>query len=154
MYIYIYIYPWQTPRTWIPGTSSAGHHTCRCLQLGVVVSTLAPHASGPGSIPVAGGQKERLISLLLVARIPRKVEVPSKRLYDQRAVRLLFALGDWVMRYYPAGKKCKLDSIWAGPYLIVATLGWTVGIQRHPDEPVTFIHCQDVKKIPPPGGMQ
>ena len=78
----------------------------------------------------------------------------QKRLYDQRAVRHLFALGDEVMRYYPAGKKCKLDSIWAGPYLIVATLGWTVGIQRHPDEPVIFIHCQDVKKIPPPGGVQ
>ena len=78
----------------------------------------------------------------------------KKRLYDQRAVRRLFALGDWVMRYYPAGKKCKLDSIWAGPYLIVETLGWTVGIQRHPDEPVIFIHCQDVKKIPPPSGMQ
>ena len=62
-----------------------------------------------------------------------------------------FALGDWVMRYYPAGK---LDSIWAGPYLIVATLRWTVGIQRHPDEPVIFIHCHDVKKIPPPGGVQ
>ena len=44
-----------------------------------MVSTLTTHASGPGSIPVAGGQKERLISLLLnlVARIPRKVEVPS-----------------------------------------------------------------------------
>ena len=78
----------------------------------------------------------------------------QKRLYDQRAVRRLFALGDWVMRYYPAGKKCKLDSIWVGPYLIVATLGWTVGIQRHPDEPVILIHCQDVKKISPPGGMQ
>ena len=38
--------------------------------------------------------------------------------------------------------------------LIVAALGWTVGIQRHPDEPVIFIHCQDVKKIPPPGGVQ
>ena len=35
----------------------------------------------------------------------------QKRLYDQRAVRRLFALGDWVMCYYPAGKKCKLDSI-------------------------------------------
>ena len=58
------------------------------------------------------------------------------------------------MRYYPAGKKCKLDSIWTGPYLIVATLGWTVGIQRHPDEPVIFIHCQDVKKIPQPSGVQ
>ena len=29
-----------------------------------------------------------------------------------------------------------------------------VGFQRHPDEPVIFIHCQDVKKIPPPGGVQ
>ena len=35
---------------------------------GVVVSTLATHASGPGSIPVAGGKKERLISLLLNIR--------------------------------------------------------------------------------------
>ena len=78
----------------------------------------------------------------------------QKRLYDQRAVRRLFAQGDWVMRYYPMGKKCKLDSIWTGPYLIVATLGWTVGIQRHPDEPVIFIHCQDVKNIPPPSGVQ
>ena len=78
----------------------------------------------------------------------------QNRLYDQRAVCRLFALGDWVMRYYQAGKKCKLDSIWARPYLTVATLGWTVGIQRHPDEPVIFIHCQDVKKIPPPGGIQ
>ena len=51
----------------------------------------------------------------------------QKRLYDQRAVRRLFAIGDWVMRYYPAGKKCKLDS-----YLVVALLGWTVGIQKHP----------------------
>ena len=81
----------------------------------------------------------------------------QKRLYDQRAVRRLFAIGNWVMRYYPAGQKCKLDkldSIWAGPYLVVATLGWTVGIQRHPDEPVIFIHCQDVKKIPQPSGVQ
>ena len=37
---------------------------------------------------------------------------------------------------------------------VVATLGWTVGIQRHPDEPVIFIHCQDVKKIPQPSGVQ
>ena len=34
----------------------------------------------------------------------------QKRLYDQRTVSRLFALGDWVMRYYPAGNKCKLDS--------------------------------------------
>ena len=70
----------------------------------------------------------------------------QKRLYDQRAVRRLFAIGDWVMRYYPAGKKCKLDSVWTGPYLVVALLGWTVGIQKHPDVPMILIHCQDVKK--------
>ena len=92
--------------------------------------------------------------MLSGSRTRWKVVQRQKRLYDQRAVRRLFALGDWVMRYYPAGKKCKLDSIWTGPYLIVATLGWTVGIQRHPDEPVIFIHCQDVKKIPPPSGVQ
>ena len=78
----------------------------------------------------------------------------QKRLYDQQAVRCLFAIGNWVMHYYPVGKKCTLDSIWTGPYLIVATLGWTVGIQRHPDEPVILIHCQDVKKIPQPSGLQ
>ena len=62
------------------------------------------------------------------------------------------------MRYNPAGKKCKLDSIWAGPYRVSLNAHCptyrTVGIQRHPDEPVVLIHCQDVKKIPPPGGMQ
>ena len=66
-----------------------------------------------------------------VRRHSGKAVRQQKQLYDQRAVRRLFGLGDWVMRYYPAGKKCKLDSIWAWPYLIVATLGWTVGIQRH-----------------------
>ena len=78
----------------------------------------------------------------------------QKRLYDQLAVRRLFAIGDWVMRYYPAGKKCKLGSVWTGPYLVVALLGWTAGIQKHPDVPVIFIHCQDVKKIPKPCGVQ
>ena len=58
------------------------------------------------------------------------------------------------MRYYPAGKKCKLDSVWTGPYLVVALLGWTVGIQKHPDAPVILIHCQDVKKVPKPCGVQ
>ena len=78
----------------------------------------------------------------------------QKRLYDQRAVRRLFAIGDWVMRFYPAGKKCKLDPVWTGPYLVVALLGWTVGIQKHPDVPVILIHCQDVKKVPQPSGVQ
>ena len=34
----------------------------------------------------------------------------QKRLYDRWAVRRLFAVGDWIMRYYPPAKKCNLDS--------------------------------------------
>ena len=52
------------------------------------------------------------------------------------------------MRYYPAGQKCKLDTVWTGPYLVVSIIGWAVGIQKHPDMPVILIHCQDVKKAP------
>ena len=44
----------------------------------------------------------------------------QKRLYDRRAVMRLFAVGDWVMRYYTPAKKCKLYSAWIGPYLIVS----------------------------------
>ena len=74
----------------------------------------------------------------------------QKRLYDQRAVRRLFAIGDWVMRYYPAVKKCKLESAWVGPSLVVSIVGWAVGIQQHPDSPILLIHCQDMKKVPQP----
>ena len=78
----------------------------------------------------------------------------QKRLYDQRAVRRLFAIGDWVMRYYPAAKKCKLDSVWLGPSLVVSIVGWAVGIQKHLDSPILLIHCQDVKKVPQPSGVR
>ena len=78
----------------------------------------------------------------------------QKRLYNQRAVRRLFAIGDWVMRYYHAAKKCKLDSVWVGPYLMVSIVGWAVGIQKHPDSPILLIHCQDVKKVPQPSGVK
>ena len=43
---------------------------------------------------------------------------------------VFFSLGDWVMRYYAPAKKCKLDSAWIGPYLVVSFLGWTLGIQK------------------------
>ena len=76
----------------------------------------------------------------------------QKRLYDQRAVRRLFCY--WVMRYYPAAKKCKLDSVWVGPYLVVSIVGWAVGIQKHLDSPILLIHCQDVKKVPQPSGVR
>ena len=78
----------------------------------------------------------------------------QKRLYDQRAVRRLFAIGDWVMLYYPAAKKCKLDSAWVGPPLVVSIVGWAVGIQKHLDSPILLIHCQNVKKIPQPSGVR
>ena len=57
----------------------------------------------------------------------------QKRLYDRRAVKHLFAVGDWVMRYYTPAKKCKLDSAWIGPYLIVSLIGWALGIQKDSD---------------------
>ena len=76
----------------------------------------------------------------------------QKRLCDRRAVRRLFAVGDWVLRYYTPAKKCKLDSAWVGPYLIVSLAGWALGKQRHPDSPIVLVHCQDLKKIPQPHG--
>ena len=76
----------------------------------------------------------------------------QKRLYDRRAVKRDFAVGDWVMRYYSPAKKCKLDSPWIGPYLIVSFMGWTIGIQKEPESPVVMVHCQEAKKIPPPLG--
>ena len=113
-----------------------------------------PHRNPPPEDNVVWVKNSLEVAFDQVRRHSGKAVRRQKQLYDQRAVRRLFALGDWVMRYYPAGKKCKLDSIWAGPYLIVETLGWTVGIQRHPEEPVVLIHCQDVKKIPPSSGLQ
>ena len=43
----------------------------------------------------------------------------QKRLCDKQAFRSLFTVGDWTLRYYPPTKKCKLDSPWIGPYLVV-----------------------------------
>ena len=77
----------------------------------------------------------------------------QKRLYDKWAVRRLFAVGDWTLRRYPLAKKCKLDSAWVGPYLVVSLAGWGVGIQLQPDSPIILVHCQDLKKIPHPSGL-
>ena len=76
----------------------------------------------------------------------------QKRLYDRRAVKRKFAVGDWVMRFYTPAKKCKLDSPWIGPYLIVSFISWTIGIQKGPESPVVLVHCQNIKKIPTPLG--
>ena len=58
------------------------------------------------------------------------------------------------MCHYPTAKKCKLDSVWVGPSLVVSIIGWAVGIQKHPDSPILLIHCQDVKKVPQPSRMR
>ena len=65
----------------------------------------------------------------------------------------MFAIGDWTMIYYPPAKKCKLDSPWLGPHLVVSLAGWAVGVQLDPDSPVLMIHCQGLKKIPRPRGL-
>ena len=83
----------------------------------------------------------------------RARQYSARKDYDRRAVRRLFAVGDWVLRYYSHAKKCKLDSAWVGPYLVVSLAGWALGIQRHPDSPIVLVHCQDMKKVPQPGGM-
>ena len=36
----------------------------------------------------------------------------QKRLFDKRAIKRVFAVGDWTLRYYPPAKKCKLGSPW------------------------------------------
>ena len=62
----------------------------------------------------------------------------------------------WVIGPYdiiPRRKKCKLDSAWVGPYLVVSLAGWAVGIQLRPELPIILVHCQDLKKIPRPSGL-
>ena len=61
-------------------------------------------------------------------------------------MRWLFAVGDWTLRYYSPARKCRLDSAWVGPYLVVSLAGWAVGIQLHPDSPIILVHCQDLKE--------
>ena len=61
--------------------------------------------------------------------------------------------GGGLGHYYSPAKKCKLDSAWVGPYLVVSLAGWAPGIQRHPDSPIILVHGQDLKKIPRPSGL-
>ena len=77
----------------------------------------------------------------------------QKCLYDKRAVKRVFAVGDWTMRYYPPAKKCKLDSPWLGHYLVVAIVGWVIGVKLQPDSPIQMVHVQDLKKINRPRGL-
>ena len=96
------------------------------------------------SITSAKGHHYMLVMVDCFSRWTEAYPLP-----DKTAVSVADAFfSNIVCRYYPAGKKCKLDSVWTGPYLVVSLIGWAVGIQKHPDMPVILIHCQDVKKVP------
>ena len=42
---------------------------------------------------------------------------------------------------------------WSSILLCPCKTGWALGIQRHPDSPIVLVHCQDLKKVPHPGGL-
>ena len=78
-----------------------------------------------------------------------------KRLYDVKAVNHKFAVGSWVLRYYPPAAQKKLGSPWVGPQQVVRqATGHTVGIQKGPDAPIIFIHVDDLKLCPAPRETQ
>ena len=53
-------------------------------------------------------------------------------------------VGDWVLHYYSPAKKCKLDSAWVGPYIVVSLAGCALRIKLYPDSPIILVHCQDL----------
>ena len=124
------------------------------LPMDVGLPRREPDLPDPISSPYAVWVRDALeVAFDQVRRHSGQAVQRQKRLYDQRAVRRLFAVGYWVMRYYPPAKKCKFDSVWVGPYLVVSLVGWALGIQKHPDSPILFVHCQDMKKVPQPSGV-
>ena len=100
------------------------------LPMDVGLPRREPDLPDPISSPYAVWVRDALeVAFDQVRRQSGKALQRQKRLYDQRAVGCLFAVGDWVMRYYPPATKCKLDS------------------------PILLVHCQDLKKVPQPSGM-
>ena len=125
-----------------------------CVGKLVAVSAISVALADPGLPNEEHATLPEHLEEIIAGSHPSLAVQQQKRLFDQRAVRRLFAVCDWVMRYYPAAKKCKLDSVWVGPSLVVSIVGWVVGIQKHPDSLILLIHCQDVKKVPQPSGMR
>ena len=80
-----------------------------------------------------------------------KTAARRKRLYDTKAVNRKFSVGSWVLRYYPPAAQHKLGSPWIGPQQVVRqATGHTVGIQKEPDQPIVFVHVDDLKLCPGP----
>ena len=74
-----------------------------------------------------------------------------KRLYDIKAVNQKIPVGSWVLRYYPPVAQHKLGSPWIGPNQVVRqATGHTVGIQKGPENPIVFVHVDDLKLCPAP----
>ena len=62
---------------------------------------------------------------------------------------LRWGIGPYVITYR------RRNSNWTRPGWVLISLGpWrAVGIQSQPDLPIILVHCQDLKKIPPPSGL-
>ena len=51
-----------------------------------------------------------------------------------------------MLRYYPPAAQHKLGSPWIGPNQVIRqATGHTVGIQRDPENPIVFVHVDDLK---------
>ena len=70
-------------------------------------------------------------------------------LYDRRAVRRLFAVDDWVMRYYHPAKKCKLDSL---DWSVSCCVRDRLDIQRLPDSPIVLVQSSGCEESSPACG--
>ena len=66
-----------------------------------------------------------------VHSVAGQAERRQKRLYDQRAVKRIFAFR----------VTCTLGFLWLSPYLFVSFCGWPVGVQLQPDSVVLCVHC-------------
>ena len=114
------------------------------LPMDIGLSRQAPDLPDPITSPYAVWVRDALeVAYDQVHQHSGQAVRRQKRLYDRRAVRRLFAVGDWALRHYSPAKKCKLDSTWVGTYLVVSLASWAVGIQLPPDSPIILVHCQD-----------
>ena len=84
---------------------------CR-LPMDVGLPWREPDLPDPNSSPYAVWVRDVLeVAYDQVRRHSGQAVQRQKRLYDRRAVRRLFTVGDWVLCYYPPAKKCKFDSV-------------------------------------------
>ena len=62
-----------------------------------------------------------------------------------------FPVGSWVLRYCPPAAQHKLGSPGIGPNQVVRqATGHMVGIQKGPENPIVFVHVDDLKLCPAP----